>query len=245
MGSKVAKLVKSIRAKLNDPEGDRWSTPRLIDILAEGSRDLNGKVRVLRDREFYTLQGGISLYKLPWVHIITRVTSQGLVIPLKSMAEMDRLDPNWESVVGDTIQAIVFDKLNPGQIRVYPTPTSSVGDVSPAYGVVTDLKGFSFSSPYGVITDCEEPKSDLVVYFIRKLKDLTNQEDLLELDSIWDKALCHYVCGVALRDDRDTQNRAAGSEELQLYGIELQQAASDGATDFTQAGQYQSSYRSF
>lgn len=182
------------------------------------------------------------------------------VIPITSHAQMDMKDPSWENTVGDGIEYIVFDKQNPRWLKVYPIPdatdaissyitdsslgvlTDSTGDTVDAFGVTTDLTTSatlttSFSSDFGVVTDMASLITSLIVYYQHIPATLDDYaqidvEQVLEIDEIFDKALKHYVIGMALRDDKDTQNRKVGNEELQFYAIEVERATKSSSNDF-------------
>jgi len=137
-----------------------------------------------------------------------------------------------------------------------------VGDAT--YGVVVGIEGYQMSSPFGVLTDIEaddievenipsvlgvttdisETQSFLTFYYVRKPIDLTSVNNELELDDAWDVAMRYYVAGMALRDDKDTQNRQFAAEELKLYDRELGLAKETSELDSTDGSQYVVAYQS-
>lgn len=191
-------------------------------------------------------------------------------VRLKSHQQMDEIDPDWESQTGDGIEYIVFDKLNPQQFKVYPIPidsdsvsehtftsdygelTDSTGDTVDPYGVVTDLTTTdilvtTFTSDLGIVTDMSSLITSLVVYYLHRpptLDDYTkiDVEQPLVISEDWDNALKHYVVGMCLRDDKDTQNRTVGNEELGFYVDELTEAMGDSSKDFTSSTQHEPVY---
>jgi hypothetical protein len=242
--SKVYKLINDIRDTLNDPEGDRWHNDRLIRSINFALRDINQRVRVLRSKGKFQLTTGVSTYTMDMdVQLVTRVIYGNKVLEFKSHDEMDLISDTWETDIGDDIKYIVYDKLNRSELRIYPVIASDITQISSAYGVITSLEGIAFNSPYGIVTSLYEPKGDMVVYFIKQPKEVTGLNDEIDLDDTWDKAIKHYVCGNVLRDDKDTQNRTFGSEELQLYYTELQTAKIDASNNFTTAPDYTTQYR--
>ncbi len=242
--SKVSKLINDIRDTLNDPEGDRWHNDRLIRSINDAIKDINLVARILRSKGKFSLTTGTSTYILDvGVQLVTRVIYDNKVIEFKSHEEMDLISETWETDIGDDIQYIVYDHLNRGTLRVYPVIASDISQITPAYGVITNLDGISFNTPYGIVTSLYEPRGDMVVYYIKKPAEVTGLNDEIELNDLWDKAIKHYVCGIVLRDDKDTQNRAFGSEELQLYHLELQKAKRDVIDNFTPFADHTSDYR--
>ena len=172
--SQVKKLILDIRDTLNDPEGDRWKNDRLIRAINEAMLDINLKARVSRSKALFILEGGVHTYQLDAdVQLLTRATAEGVAIQFKSHAEMDVICESWEEATGDGLKYLVYDKLNRGVIRVYPTPESSVGDVTPEFGVITDLDGTTFDSAYGIVTDFT-PCSLQSLRGTRHLKYVTN-----------------------------------------------------------------------
>lgn len=211
--SKVSKLINDIRDTLNDPDSDRWDNDRLLRAINYAIRDINQKTKILRAKGKIQLTTGISTYVLDVdIQTITRVLYEGRNIEFKSHDEMDAIKELWEEEIGDTVQYIVYDQLNRGQIRVYPIIASSIDQISGDYGVITSLDGISFNTPYGIVTSLYEPKGDMVLYYIKKPTLVSGLNDTIDLDETWDKAIKHYVCGNVLRDDKDSQNRIFGNE---------------------------------
>ncbi len=242
--SKVSKLIYSIRDTLNDSDGDRWDNDRLIRSINDAMLDINQKTRVLRSKGKFAITAGISTYMLDVnVQLITRCLYDSLNIEFKSHDEMDEINELWEEEIGTEVKYVVYDHLNRGQIRLYPIIASDISQIIPAYGVITKLEGTSFNTPYGIVTSLYEPVGDVVIYYIKKPRSVAGLNDDIELDETWDKAIKHYVCGMVLRDDKDTQNRTFGNEELQFYGIELASARSDAAHHYSNNGEHISDYR--
>ena len=103
-----------------------------------------------------------------------------------------------------------------------PTYTTDEYNVNPVIG---DAYGFS-------VTLDDDP-DDIILYYYQWPVAITATSDELEVDQIWDTALKHYIVGMALRDDKDTQNREVGNEELILYKAQVNQAKGLASNDFT------------
>ena len=102
------------------------------------------------------------------------------------------------------------------------------------FGLTDDFQDInSIGSLFGVVSDITTSDEQLIVYYIQQPKDIVNRDSILVVDPIFDPMLKYFIVGKALRDDMDTQNRAVGNEELQLYERDLQQAIRDDALDFT------------
>lgn len=135
-------------------------------------------------------------------------------------------------------------------------------DYDPLYGIVVGIEGYTLSGDYGVVaefssdlvnvyvngvygllTGFSDESTGLTVYYLKKPNNITSIYDELEISTSFDRAIKFYVTGMALRDDRDTQNRAVGNEELQFFQIELQQADKAGRHDGTASRtQYNANY---
>ena len=79
----------------------------------------------------------------------------------------------------------------------------------------------------------EVPATPLTIYALDTAADLLVDTDVPQLHPVYDNALKHYICGMALRDDKDVQNRQLGAEELQFFTSEFRQAMKATAHDFT------------
>ena len=178
---------------------------------------------------------------------------------------------DWASIAGgDTgtvVEFIVFDNQEPGYIKTYPIVTADnasevfVTDaygvtvtieediLSSVYGIVIDVSGNAvdttqFDTPYGVVTYMSEVQDVLKIYYRAKPTTITSINDSLEIDDKWDAAIKHYVVGMALHDDQDTQNRAVSADEIGLYGVEFGEAKQISAQDSASRSEHRTSYNS-
>lgn len=281
---RIATVLLKARDSLSDPNATRWSNDRLLRLLDEAQIDIATKARLLRTYIDIPIKADIAEYNLPSEALIVSrcLNTNGAIVsdvttnvertptPIRSHEQMDIQDLSWESRTGDGVEALIFDKMNPGKIKVYPIPTTadnfsayattsdfgpvtdSTGDIVDVFGVVTDITTSStltasFTSDFGMVTDMETYVTSLVVYYYKKPMTLDDYSKIdvdqeLEIDTVFDKALKHYIVGMALRDDKDTQNRQLGNEELMLYAEEMRLAMSLSSTDNLQATPSHSSY---
>jgi len=270
--SRVTEILVNVRDSLSDTNGDRWSDSRLIRLLDEGQKFIARKQRVLRRTTVINLHAGSAVYELESdVYLVTRVRSAdtGAVIKLRTREWMDEHVSGWEIATGLTVEYVIFDKLNPREVQVYPIPTTSdaveFDTITPDFGVtalstgdsvVTDFgvvaslvnntnNTSTFNSDFGVVTEQSEIAASIVVHYIAKpttIASVAHEDGLFDIDEVFDKALKHYIVGQCLRDDKDTQNRSLGKEELALFAIELEEAKKISASDFTQQTQYETYY---
>ena len=131
------------------------------------------------------------------------------------------------------------------------------------YGLIVSIDGYTMTTDYGVMVDFSSSDIDtnnfinvdadvdgvyglvvdviesdledvtIYLYYNKRPAKITSLSDTIETDPYYDIAMKHYIVGMALRDDKDTQNRAVGNEELQLAGSILEEAVRDNFTDFT------------
>ena len=185
----------------------------------------------------------------------------------------DTYDTNWEDVEGSVVERVIFDKLQRGKIRLYPIPTednlvwtidadSVVHDqfgivvavedynVSPIYGVASDFEGATFvnfetgeADWAGVTVYVTGAPASLTIRYLKRPETIIDVLSSLEIDDAYDQAIKFYVTGMALRDDKDVQNRQIGNEELILFRGAMQEAIKDGEKDFVGANtQYEVPY---
>ncbi len=171
----------------------------------------------------------------------------------------------WENDVGSNVEYLIFDNQEPGTFKIYPivesvqdadnfvvdefgTITSVEDDlVNSTFGVTTNftsnaLNTTQFNSVFGVVTELQEISQVLKIYYRAKPEPIKSAVSLLSIDSKWDEAIKHYVVGMALHDDQDTRNRAASSDELNMYSIEFQESKKLSAKDFTNRSNSRTNY---
>lgn len=257
--TRVQKIIDRARATLADPDKTRWSDERLLTLLSEGQQDMSIRCLLLKKKVFIPLFDGQFTYGLPSDFIkldaawASAETSR-IQLAIEEFNAFYRL--NRGQSIGGQPRYIVTGLTNRHEIMIYPTPSDTTreavlpqGDIlgvlacdednikcdSP-WGLVgtVDISDEVISdSPYGILTDFDQVVSTLELLYYYKPNYLTSLNDELEIADTCDAGLRHYVVGMALRDDMDTRNRAAGTEELSLYDIEVKRNISDRAGSFT------------
>jgi len=184
----------------------------------------------------------------------------------------------WQLDEGPEIVALVYDNRNINTIRVYPIPDAGIFEESTyefvnagpiqfegdqLLGVVSDITGYTFNSPFGVFAEFYDPfvtaesgdafgvataihesKNAVTVWYIRIPEEVTVVTDSLETPTMFDVALKHYIVGHAFRDDLDVQYREMGAESIRLYNRELEVVQETNRTDGTRnATAFTSTYR--
>ena len=89
--------------------------------------------------------------------------------------------------------------------------------------------------------DFKIPKKLTVIYnrMPKKVVDLNSKLDI----HFAEQAIKFYVCGMLLRDDKDSNSRALGNEELQFYSTELKQLKKERSLNFYDGTNYNLAYR--
>lgn len=117
------------------------------------------------------------------------------------------------------------------------------------FGVITSLYEPAitteiFDSVFGVVTGASESAVVVRIQYIRMPTVLTTLASVLEIPSMFDVALKHYIVGHALRDDLDVQYRDMASESFALYERELEIARSTNRSDGTRSAvNHKTTYR--
>jgi hypothetical protein len=192
--TRLTDILLKARDTLVDHADERWSEARLIRLVDEGQKDIARHSKILRGEYQFNVSEGIYKYPLPDdVWLLTRATYDDNLISLVTYDSMDesarkeyindsRYLPrdvqtfndtgiNWETTVGNEVEALVFDNRNMDEIRVFPIPDEGVADFTytfenadtPVYvgdevlGVVSGIDDYTLDSIYGVATDLYDP----------------------------------------------------------------------------------------
>jgi len=248
----VKTLLEDIRVFLHDVDAIRWTDKSLIRLLDKAQKDLVFKTKALKAIYRVGLRDDRETVKLPSdIDRVTRVTLNGCKLNGKTHSEIDDITCGcgWETATG-TPKYFILDKTNRNRLRLYPIPNgttmifyqeTSLGLFSDIgvdkYGIIVDIKGFSEVSTVGTTTDIVLSTLVLEVHYDKHPRTLINLKDKIEVDEMMKQALVHYVCGNALRADRDSNSRSLGAEELALYDLlvkELKKSVSNSYTDGTE-----------
>ena len=196
---------------------------------------------------------GVIDYALPPdIYRVTRVLNEnGNPVPVMSHEQADRkFGDAWEAEIGSPMQALIFDKVAQNRLKVYPIPeettpteiSTEIGNLNSIYGV-TVAGGLEstydvIDSPYGVLVGIAQITNvSFTIYYLRVATLVSTITDTLEIGSVFDQALKFYITGMALLDDKDTENRARGSAELKFFDTELIKAKTESSKNSTSQGQ--------
>jgi len=178
--TRIENIILRARDTLADPTANRYSDSRLLRLLSEGQKDIISQTKLLRNSYELLAIPDTVVYTLPedtW--IVTRASYKGAKLDLVTFDKMDDylvgtnnycLGSDWENHTGLTPKALVYDRLNIQQLRLYPLLTTDLledtytftgGDLGfyggSEFGVVTAITNYSFNSVFGVITEFFDP----------------------------------------------------------------------------------------
>jgi hypothetical protein len=202
MSTRIETIIRKVRSKLADKDGDRWSDQDLLDLLDQGHKDYAHHARLLRGETVLPLVIGQAVYTLPDdifivlraeynfsnLHITTydnmdeqnrkqiltrnELNNESDYTRVNSDFGLDRIDLTWQSDTGQDPEAIIFDKSNMNECRIYPIPEENDDDVqytfenesgvdlpfvgAELYGLVTAIDNYTFDQVEGVVTDLYE-----------------------------------------------------------------------------------------
>lgn len=268
--SRTQDILTRVRDTLGDLDETRWTNESLLRRLNEGQYDIAKETGAFRKTYSIQIIKGQHEYVLPedLISIKDILYAQEPLEIVGAQQMVRKYGNDWRLHTTTTdITAVVTDRQNLRQIRVYPRPF--IDDLydeaifSPdTYGLEDAISEYTMSSDvgiigsiydlnlvdnnlsaFGIISDSLEGYFITVEYVRRPMKVADILEDP-ELPDAFDTALVRYITGTALRDDINQQNRAMGNEELILYQNELRGIAAVGKQSGTSvAHNNQSEYR--
>ena len=270
--SRIDDIFLLVRDTLNDPDAKRWSDAVLLRNLNLGIRDIAKQTNLFKNIIQVPLDNGRNIYILPdGILRLSHVVYNNKSLPLRSSGYMDKMyEMNWRTkgveLPDGALKEAIFDEVKRKELAVYPTPFgdftvfyvstpneygifSSLTDYTQQpdlYGVVGNLVDTEIAeeiqdSYYGVVTSVEEASS-LTIYYSRCPPLPNDITDDFELDECFDMALKFYICGTALRNDLDVNNRQMASEEFVLYERDLDAIMDLASTDSVSASSFESHY---
>lgn len=154
----------------------------------------------------------------------------------------------WELEEGTDIEALIYDRRSMEQIRVFPIPVTD-DDSFPisgsGFGVIDQIEGYTFDTIFGVVTDIAETIDDRLIHiwYIKTPTTITLDTDVLEIPTMWDVALKHYIIANAFDDDMDTRFQEKAGKALALYERELGVMKKTDSLDGVRKSQYRTDYR--
>lgn len=225
MTIKAKEIIDDARYTLADTDKDRWSDSRLLKLLNHGISDIAKYTTLFVEDTLYKIQNNVVDIDMSNISTkIVRAEYLGVALPLYSFEQMDEKCKDWQKHRDTKVKAIVYGHQRNGLVKQYPIVENSVNDLityTGSYGIVTgithsDLTEIRTEEIFGDLADL--PSEGVIkFYYVRDHKKVVDINEVLDIDELVAPMLKHYVTGMALRDNQDTQNRALGNEELGLY----------------------------
>ena len=221
--SRITEILNNVREELGDVDTTRYTNDALIRYLNDGIKDFVGSTKCLKERIFMGLSTSNAIYDLrPYVLEINRVEYKYRPIEAKNFDELDKINPDWQSEIGTEVKYVTFEHLAQGMIRVYPRVSGAMDIIeqNSLYGGLIDITINDDTYQIPSISDVESNiEQYLILYGVKKpsIVTINTTDDNMEINSMYDIAMKHYIKYRCLRSDTDVNNRNYGNEELQLY----------------------------
>lgn len=158
------------------------------------------------------------------------------------------------SLTGDTLDSAfgvttsLLEDIEPQAVGYGVLADLDDYELDTVYGVLVDLEDpdvatEEFNSPYGVVSTIEESCLVLKCYYLQNPGTIDSLDSEIMIPSMYDIALKFYLVGQAFLNDLDAASQAKAQQQLLIYERHVATAKKDSARDFTQAGQFQTTYR--
>lgn len=239
----VKDLLYRTRHILSDLTANRWTDERLLILLNEGLNDIAKNTILFVKTGYVKLVSQQTEYDFSSFAVkLLRIEYLDEPLAYFSHDEMDKKDSSWQQREGPYLKAYVLDKQKEACIKTYPklvNSNSSIIDFGSPFGIVTgitysDLQ-VEFFDTFGSL-GAVDTKDFIKLYYIERPVELTSILDELELSTVIQEAVTHYIAARAFRDNIDAQSRSMGSEELNLYTNQLAAYVLEKAKSFSQSG---------
>ena len=237
--ARVADILIHARDTLSEKTPKRWKTEQLLRALSEGQKKIAQELQCIRAECTIQLCHSLHTYKLDITNVLTSgraltpskiVNHAGVEARFVTETIIQELDSEWRTRIGDDITHIIYDKKNPLIFRVYPIPTTAeLTEVGASFNITEDsivdaatiCEPITTPSSFDITAELAPVK--IQVYFYHVPPPIVTVVDTnLLLPEEFDIALKHYVVGMTLRNDLDSQNRGFGIEELKLFDTQYQ-----------------------
>jgi len=247
--ARVEGIIARVRDTLSDSDEERYKTDRLLRALSECQSKIAKDSLCVRYKCTVELCDGHHTYKLDSAAVET-IGGTPIALfgarnhagkPIRFVTEeyMDRKYPDWATATGTDVTHIVYDNQQPHIFRVYPIPDDTdlgTGESfntteNPITDSATIVQPIGTSSNFDITTEIAPIKILLDFYLNPPAVTLIDDTNLLVPDH-FDEAIKHYIAGIVLRDDKDSQNRQFGKEELELFSMTYEVADNMANKDF-------------
>lgn len=216
----VADVLRRVKDITGDEDGTRWNSARLLREVNTAQTEFCKDTRLLRDSVNKVAHSQQSNYNIPNCYMLTRALYNNKPLGIISTVELDKKAALWEVEKGEPTH-LVFDSLNRGTLRLYPTPDFII---EPDFTLAT---------------------ANLInITYIRYPEPLLLETDELEIPDIYLETLVLYITGNLFRSDLDSINRQFGAEQITLYRAQVEELKVQSSLDFNyNAEAYTIAYR--
>lgn len=123
--SRVSDIISAARYSLADPDGDRWSDSRLLQLINDAQKTIAKRGRLLRSSITFDLELGKSEVNLPddFQAFDTALYADKLLNLIDTFT-LDNNVSKWYDKIG-TPKYVVTDMNNKGVINLYPKPDTN------------------------------------------------------------------------------------------------------------------------
>jgi len=238
--ARVSDILTKARDTLSEKTPKRWTTPQLLRALTEAQDKISQEVQCIRAECTIELCDTLHTYKLDITNVLTIggraltpskvVNHAGVEARFVTETIMQELDSEWRTRKGEDVTHIVYDKKNPLFFRVYPIPyATEISETGSTFNTTEDsiddavdiCAAIAVPSSFDITLEKTPIKIQVYFYHVPPAITLVADTNLL-LPQEFDIALKHYVVGMTLRNDLDSQNRSFGIEELKLFDSQYQ-----------------------
>jgi hypothetical protein len=244
--------------------GDKWeqATGEPAAIIYDRVDMLQGKIYPIPDEPLsetdYTFIGSVTetFYVQPDNAIYGIVTATegidmdligtyGVLSSLASLTDDVVLTPDY----GVQSAITMADELSMSAEGLGVVVDITGYDMGEAFGILVDLEASDiatevFEDVFGLVETIVESSSCITMYYLRNPTAIEDVNSVISLPAMYDIALKFYVCGQAFLNDIDAAYQQKGAAQMMQYERHLKGAKKDSLRDFTQAGQYKTTYRS-
>lgn len=229
MAIKAKDILNKVRYNLSDSARTRWTDERLLSLLNDAILDIAKTTTLFIETTFYTVQNNVVDIDISEVALkIVRAEYMDEPLPMYSFEEMDKKDKFWQLEKGSEVLALVYDKQRAGLLKQYPIVENDQNDYiiyNSAFGIMT---GITYSDIAPVVTgtfgDLAGIPNEAIIkfYYVRRHEAINDINSDVEIDDLIEQPLIHYITGMALRDNKDAQNRTVAAEELNIYSTMIE-----------------------
>lgn len=171
--------------------------------------------------------------------VTTDVSDEVVEIPIAELGcitDAEFTDDNWDkfpTTYGDISDiATVADYARAGDHLGVLTDLNFGYSDGTTLGFLSSVGYADVVGIYGICTDALVPDNYLKIYYSALPGRVNSLWDALVVSDMWQRALVHYVVGMARQDDNDEGNYSLGIKEIEKYEKEMARAKKFAARSY-------------